>query len=174
MRRLAPLLLVAAVGLTVLAGAAWAGGAAAWPRTMALADGSTVVVAKDGHVVHRDAKGQPEEESWCESGAAWVRRVQLFSAFRAAVLKGDRTRATALVAYPLGWNHGGRHDTLASAAALANAWPRVFTPGVLAALRGADPQALFCKNGSQFTAGVGAVWGQETGGRPRIFSVSSF
>lgn len=172
-RRVRPLAVVAAAALAslVVAGAA---GAAAWPRTARLADGSTVVVSASGHVVHRDAKGQLAEESWCGSGAAYLRRVALLSDFRSAVLKGNAKAAAAFVAFPLAWNHDGRHETVADAAALARAWPRIFTTAVVDSLRPADPRALFCRNGSQFTAGGGAVWGEEAGGRPRIFAVSSF
>lgn len=161
----------------VACAAVFAGSAtAAAPSVEKLADGSTVTVSQSGQVVHRDRAGAVLAESSCGSPAAYRARVRVLTAFRAAVVAGDRSAAAALVAYPLAWNRGvpPQRSTLRDPAALLRSWDKVFLPGVLRLIRSADPRAVFCKNATQFTLGPGVVWGDTAGGRPAIAIVNSF
>jgi hypothetical protein len=173
-----PLLSPGAAALCILAcAAAFAGSAAAAaPSVEKLPDGSTVTVSQSGQVVHRDRAGAVLAESSCGSPAAYRARVRVLTAFRTAVLAGDRGAAASLVAYPLAWNRGVPPDrrTLRDRAALLRSWDKVFLPGVVRLIRSADPRAVFCKNATQFTLGPGVVWGDTAGGRAAIAIVNSF
>lgn len=93
-----------------------------------------------------------------ESDAAFERRVQ---AFLRAVLSGDKKGAAQLVSYPLAVN-GPRPLVVRTEADLLANWNRIFTPRLIARLRGALPHEMFVRNGAAMVSG-GAVWFDDKG-----------
>lgn len=72
------------------------------------------------------------------------------------VLSGNKAETAKLISWPLRVN--AEHSfTLKTPAALSASWSRVFTPCVLATLRGAIPHEMFVHNGQAMVAN-GAVW----------------
>ncbi|MFT9018338.1 hypothetical protein [Acetobacter malorum] len=72
------------------------------------------------------------------------------------VLSGNKAETAKLISWPLRVN--AEHAfTLKTPAALSASWSRVFTPCVLAALRGAIPHEMFVHNGQAMIAN-GTVW----------------
>lgn len=100
--------------------------------------------APDGHM-YADVTG--------ESDAAFEARV---AKFLKAALAGDRRTAASLVSYPLAVN-GAHALKIRSAAQLAAHWDAIFTPALLAKLKGATPHDMFVRNGQAMVAD-GAVW----------------
>ena len=81
----------------------------------------------------------------------------------AGVLAGDVDSAARYVHFPLRVNHGaGRHESIASTQALKKAWPRLFTPPYLAAVRDASPHAMSVVQGYAML-GNGLVFFSERG-----------
>lgn len=72
------------------------------------------------------------------------------------VLSGNKAETAKLVSWPLRVN--AEHSfTLKTPAALSASWSRVFTPCILATLRGAIPHEMFVHNGQAMIAN-GTVW----------------
>jgi hypothetical protein len=80
----------------------------------------------------------------------------LVGRFIKAALAGDKTAAAAAVSYPLRVN-GAHSLKIRNAAALISHWNGIFTPALLAQLRGAVPHEMFVRNGQAMVAG-GLVW----------------
>ena len=88
-----------------------------------------------------------------ESDAAFEARV---ARFLRAALSGDRQAAAAAVSYPLAVN-GSHPMRIASPAQLDAHWDAIFTPALLAQLKGAVPHEMFVHEGQAMVAG-GLVW----------------
>ncbi|WP_281701951.1 hypothetical protein [Acetobacter malorum] len=72
------------------------------------------------------------------------------------VLSGNKAETAKLISWPLRVN--AEHSfTLKTPAALSASWSRVFTPCILATLRGAIPHEMFVHNGQAMIAN-GTVW----------------
>lgn len=141
----APLDLDHSVGLE----GSWRSGTAQWPVKLQLSGGASAT--PPGH--------------WY--GAITDEADEVFEArtigFRAAVLAGDVDSAARYVHFPLRVNHGaGRHESIASTQALKKAWPRLFTPPYLAAIRDASPHAMSVVQGYAML-GNGLVFFSERG-----------
>ncbi|MFT8721967.1 MAG: hypothetical protein ABF443_05775 [Acetobacter malorum] len=76
--------------------------------------------------------------------------------FLHSVLRGNKAETAKLISWPLRVN-AERSFTLKTPAALSASWSRIFTPCVLAALRGAIPHEMFVHNGQAMIAN-GTVW----------------
>jgi hypothetical protein len=160
-----------AAAVCVSAASAAAGG---WPKVTHLRGGSTVSVWSNGRVVERSASGATLSESSCGSYARYVRWVGFMTAFRTAVLDGDRAAVAAKAAPRLLWNHGSpwRSTPVAGPHGVRSLYASIFVLGVVHAIHAADPRALFCKDVTMVMLGSGVAWGDEPGGRPAIVSIN--
>ena len=89
-------------------------------------------------------------------------------AFRAAVLRGDRSAVIALIGYPLRVNFAPHALIYRNAAALRNAYNDIFTPKVRAAIGAAVPADLFARD-QGIMLGGGVVWFNRSG---RAFAIN--
>ena len=150
------------------------GAANTWPRVSHLADGSSISVWQNGRVVERDRRGQLTADSYCGSYSRYEHWVEFMTSFRAAVLTMNRTGVASRLAYPLLWNHGSpSHSTsIANSAELVSGYSTIFRPSVVAAIKDADPRALFCHQETMVMLGSGVVWGDDQTGRSSVISIN--
>lgn len=126
---------------TGLAGT-WTGGGKVWPVTLTFENSYP-----GDFPVPRYRDVTPASDADFES---LVRR------FLDGVTHGNRAQAAGAVSYPLRVN--GRHPMLLrNRAAFLAAWDRLFTPAVVAQLRGAIPHEMFVRNGQAMVLS-GLVW----------------
>jgi hypothetical protein len=140
-----------------------------WPRVSHLADGSTVSVWKSGHVVERDHRGRILSESWCESYAIYERWVAFIGSFQVALKRGETSVVARDIHYPPRWDG----PLIASRRQLVSHYATVFRPGIVKAIIGADPRALFCQNSSEVALDDGVIWGDDFKGRLALITVNA-
>ena len=140
-------------------------------RTITFPGGETVVEtgSDTDHVIIRHASGEVAAESWCESGT-FDAYVELFRTLKRVAPRGDRAAVAKLIAYPLRV-YGTKASTVRTEAALLAAYDTVFTPQVLAAIRKAEPAAVFCRDG-QGMLGDGVVWARVSRAHARVSSIN--
>ncbi len=141
------------------------------PRKLRFATGETIVEAgrDTDHVVVNDARGKLKSESWCDAGT-FDAYVALFTNLKVALGRRDQAAVVKLVRYPLQVN-AKRPLSLGNGAALSKAYEEVFTPKVLAAVRDAEPAAVFCRDG-QAMLGEGVIWAVASGGSAKAVVVN--
>ncbi len=122
---------------------------------------ATITAQRDGtqHVVIKDAKGDVEAESTCDSqSGSYDQSVKFQQAIVAAAQSSDPAPVIALVQYPLRVNvSSSNHFLVNNAATMRTRYQTVFTPKVLAQIRQSDPHAVFCRMGMSMLGG-GVIW----------------
>jgi outer membrane protein assembly factor BamB len=123
--------------------------------------GTATITTQSGgeHVVIKDAKGQLEAESSCDSQSGTYDQIVKFGqAVVAAAYHNDRTAMMSLVQFPLRVNASSTKSTLViNKATLQSRYSVTFTAPVLAKLRQVEPHDVFCRNGMSML-GSGVVW----------------
>ena len=122
--------------------------------------GGIATVEIDGstdHVIVTDSPGKLLSESWCprETGD-YDTLVALFVRLRNAVTNHDARATADLLRYPFRVN-AATPRIISNAKILTARFEEVFSAVVVAKIRSAEPQALFCRNGSGML-GNGVIW----------------
>lgn len=136
--------------------------------------GSSVVVERESDddgksprdtVTVRADSGQVQSRSTCflEEQGSYDQLASFFTRFARAVDTGDARTVVSLARFPLTVN-GPDPLEIRNAAELRKQYERVFTAEVLARVRAADPQHVFCRRGSAMI-GSGVVWANLERGR---------
>lgn len=133
-----------------------------WPKVTRLRDGGTISVSRAGVVTERDPHGALLAMSDFRYCGPYVRWVGFMSSIQAAVEGGSRGRIAELVGYPLRWNHDGKSTEILNRHSLLANYTSIFSPSVVAAIRRADPRALFCHEAGVML-GDGLAWGEVFG-----------
>jgi hypothetical protein len=94
------------------------------------------------------------------------------SSLRSSVLDANHAAVASHVAFPLLWNHGQGRTIIRNRGQFLRYYEMIFRANDVAAIRSADPRALFCRNVTQVMLGLGVVWGDEPDGQPAVISIN--
>jgi hypothetical protein len=159
---------IACIGILILtlANLSCAQKSATNPNIKTFSNGDVARVSSDNQITITNAKGEMIQQSTFSCSTFSQTKVQL-QQFQTD-LKTPKQFMARDIAYPLLWNHQGKHTTFKSAQALQAHFEAVFTPAVQQAITEQDPYLLFA-NANGTMIGSGQVWFCNTG----IFTINA-
>jgi hypothetical protein len=103
-------------------------------------------------------EGRAGSESVCAGPIATYAAISAFYArFQAAMARDDRIGIISMLKFPLRVN-GRKPPEVASAEELSARWDQVFTRRVKKKIALAEPEDVFCRDGTTSMFGNGVVW----------------